>query len=67
MLSNQIFLSKIFKEYQAVKRFGLRNDETIPIDFLLAIDEELDLMRIRDRERQEKLIEAQRAANQRRR
>ena len=60
ILSNKPFLDKIFQEYKSLKRLNYRCDETIPIEYLIAIDEEIERLRNRNYERERKLAEAQR-------
>lgn len=44
----------IFREYQGVKRLGLRTDPSIPTDYLVALDLELQAIDVKDRDHKQK-------------
>lgn len=48
----------VIREYQSVKRLGIRADPTIPISYLIAIDDEIERMRARNQMRAKALEEA---------
>ena len=56
----QEIISTIFNEYKALKRFGVRCDKTIPLPYLIAIDEEVDKIRAQEIERERALEIARR-------
>lgn len=51
-------LDRVFTEYQSIKRLKYRRDLTIPVELLIAIDDEVERLRLRDMERERALNEA---------
>lgn len=50
-------LDRVFTEYQSIKRLKYRHDLTIPVELLIAIDDEVERLRLRDLERERALNE----------
>lgn len=60
-------IDRVLTEYRCLKRLGCRCDESVPLCYLLAVDEEVEALRALEIEREVKLREAQRAAERGRR
>lgn len=57
---NQELISLIFNEYKGLKRFGVRCDPSIPLPYLIAVDEEVDKIRQQELERERTIENARR-------
>lgn len=58
-------IDAIVAEYRIVKRFGMRNDETIPLDLLIVLDLEIGKLEDVERKRAEQLAFARAKAKNR--
>lgn len=59
-------IERVFAEYQLVKRLNIRHDLTVPPDYLVALDIELQAINQKDFEHKEKARKAQAMQSRRR-
>lgn len=54
VIEHKPLLDRIFNEYRAVKRLGLRGDPSIPTPYLVALDQEIAAIEQRQYERMQR-------------
>lgn len=59
-------IERVFAEYQLIKRLNIRHDMTVPPDYLVALDVELQAINKKDYEHREKARKAQAMQSRRR-
>lgn len=58
IIEDKEILERVFREYQSVKRLGVRFDQSIPAGYLVALDIEVAAIEARENERRQREAKA---------